>query len=218
MSGFLYLQGDFVCSDSCEENEHIYNKSENEVYCLSSFSYDGEELYQDKSELICYKSCSEANNGNNKLYENKCMSECPKDYISNENNIYTKEIKDSIIFNKEYSLSPNPNQFEINNMNYYDFLNNTKKLFQNCNVFINNNTNFNNLLDNVLLSVNFIDEDYSITIHGNDYTILQITNIKYEFSIFVKILESLLSSDFFFGIIYLCTTTNFKVLYKISSA
>ena len=88
-------QGVLVCIDSCDENEYIYIKSENETYCLSSCSYEGLELYQDEIELICYKSCSEANNGNNKLYENKCMAECPENYISNENNICIQEIKSS---------------------------------------------------------------------------------------------------------------------------
>ena len=97
-------QGILYCADNCDANEYIYKKAENEVYCLSLCSYNGEELYQDENELICYKSCSEATNGNNKLYDNKCVSQCPEDYIPNENNICTKEIKNTeLIFSNSIS-------------------------------------------------------------------------------------------------------------------
>ena len=65
----------------------MYNKNEDEKYCLTSCIYEGTPLFQDETENICYSNCSEAINGNIYLYGNFCKSHCPDNYIPNENNL-----------------------------------------------------------------------------------------------------------------------------------
>ena len=71
----------------CPSNKYIYIKNEKEKYCLSSCIYDSKELYQDENENFCYHNCSYSTNGNIYLFRNTCISDCPANYIPNENNI-----------------------------------------------------------------------------------------------------------------------------------
>ena len=101
-------------------------------------------------------------------YNNTCLKKCP------ENTKLSIEEKKCLI-------SCNENQFESNNMCYYNFLNEIKNFFQNGNIFINNNnSNFNNLINNVILSAYYPNENYSVTIHRNDDIVYKITNSKNE--------------------------------------
>ena len=70
----------------CSNDKFLYIKNEIDKYCLSSYTYEDKELFTDERENICYNNCSYATNGNIYLYNNKCMSHCPTNYISNENN------------------------------------------------------------------------------------------------------------------------------------
>ena len=74
--------------DSCSSEQYIYNKNQQETYCLSSCnSYQKGKLYQDENEKICYNECSKGNNNKIFLYEDKCISQCPIGYSPDENNI-----------------------------------------------------------------------------------------------------------------------------------
>ena len=85
-----YLQtdenGKISCIEDCNNEEFKYILNEEEKYCLSSCLYNNEELYLDEDSKICYKNCSFAKNGNIYLYENKCISHCPENYIPDSNN------------------------------------------------------------------------------------------------------------------------------------
>ncbi len=101
-------------------------------------------------------------------YNNTCLKQCPEN---------TKLSVDE----KKCLISCYENQFESNNMCYYGFLNDTKNIFQNGNIFINNNnSNFYNLINNVILSAYIPNENYSLTIQRNDDIIYKITNSKSE--------------------------------------
>lgn len=83
------------CLLNCDGGKYEYTTPENNKYCLLSCQYNGEQLYKDESSNICYKECSEAKNGNIYLYNNKCVNNCPHNYIPNDNNICILEPKDS---------------------------------------------------------------------------------------------------------------------------
>ena len=76
-----------TCIEICDDNHFIYKRNEDEKYCLVSCEYNNSVLYQDGTYNICYNDCSEATNGNIFLYFNKCISQCPENYIPDINNI-----------------------------------------------------------------------------------------------------------------------------------
>ena len=78
--------GKISCIEDCNNEEYKYTLNEIEKYCLSSCLYNDEELYLDEDSKTCYKNCSFTKNGNIYIYENKCKSHCPENYISNSNN------------------------------------------------------------------------------------------------------------------------------------
>ena len=70
---YIYFKKDkfklILSITSCSSTKYRYNKNQQESYCLSSCnSYPIKTLYQDENENICY-------------------SECPENYLPNENNI-----------------------------------------------------------------------------------------------------------------------------------
>ena len=76
----------------CPNDKFLYIKNEKEKYCISSCTNEDEELFTDEDENICYNNCSYATNGNNYLFNNKCISHCPLNYISNENTCILDDI------------------------------------------------------------------------------------------------------------------------------
>ena len=75
------------CIGNCNEGKLIYKKNHDEKYCLASCSYNGQDLYHDEIENTCYDDCSVSTNGNIYLYLNQCKSQCPENFIPDENNI-----------------------------------------------------------------------------------------------------------------------------------
>ena len=65
----------------------MYIESEIEKYCLSSCLNSNENLYLDRDTKTCYKNCSEASDSKIYAYEQECISECPKNYYVNSDNI-----------------------------------------------------------------------------------------------------------------------------------
>jgi len=78
--------GKITCIEDCNNEEFKYIINETEKYCLSSCIYNNEELYLDEDSKTCYKNCSLTKNGNIYIYENKCISNCPENYIFDLNN------------------------------------------------------------------------------------------------------------------------------------
>ena len=74
------------CAEDCEEGQYKYQKDDNYKYCLSSCFYDDKELYLDEVTSTCFNNCSDNSNGNKYIYENKCVSQCPKKYHLETNN------------------------------------------------------------------------------------------------------------------------------------
>ena len=87
-NGFIFNnQNELLCIDNCYDGHFIYQKNQDEKYCLISCSYNNKELYNDEIENICYDDCSDSTNGNIYLYLNQCKSHCPENYIPDENNL-----------------------------------------------------------------------------------------------------------------------------------
>ena len=92
----------------CDNNKLLYNKNNNENYCLDSCIYDSKTLYQDETENFCYDNCSEAINGNIYKFNNKCVSHCPQNYFLDENNecILNETLSETIsISDREINIS-----------------------------------------------------------------------------------------------------------------
>ena len=91
---------------SCSSEQYLYIKNPNEKYCLSSCnSYNKGILYQDENEKICYDNCSIENSNKKFLYENKCISQCPNGYKSDENNVCILISQTTIITAEETPLA-----------------------------------------------------------------------------------------------------------------
>ena len=73
------------CIKICDNYKYIIN--ENEKYCLPSCLFNNEELYLDEENSICYKNCSEAENGKKYIFQKKCVAQCPEKYMPDSNNI-----------------------------------------------------------------------------------------------------------------------------------
>ena len=98
---YINEEGKNICLEDCNEDQYKYIISESEKYCLTSCSYNDEVLYKDESSNICYDDCSKNINGNNMLYNNMCVRECPQNYISNNNICTLNEYSNEIISESE---------------------------------------------------------------------------------------------------------------------
>ena len=96
--------GKITCIEDCNNEEFIYTLNETEKYCLSSCLYNNEELYLDEDSKTCYKNCSLTKNGNIYIYENKCISHCPENYISDSNNECILKEKENSTIDFETSI------------------------------------------------------------------------------------------------------------------
>ena len=76
----------------------MYIENENKKYCLSSCLNSNENLYLDKDKKTCYKNCSEASDFKIYTYEHECVSECPKYYYANSDNICVSKNNENKIF------------------------------------------------------------------------------------------------------------------------
>ena len=127
---------------NCSEQDFIYQKNEQEKFCLISCnSYREKQLYQDERENICYNYCSEAKNGNIYTYLYTCMLNCPSGYIPNNNNfcvpnetVYTSNIYieeeeiDDIEENIEDEINILDESFENNGGDFYSILEDLRKI------------------------------------------------------------------------------------------
>jgi len=127
---------------NCSEQDFIYQKNEQEKFCLISCnSYREKQLYQDERENICYNYCSEAKNGNIYTYLYTCMLNCPSGYIPNNNNfcvpnetVYTTNIYieeeeiDDIEENIEDEINILDESFENNGGDFYSILEDLRKI------------------------------------------------------------------------------------------
>ena len=98
---YIYIknENEKYCVENCNNNQFIYIKNENEKYCLLSCFDNKEELYLDEEEKKCYKNCSDNLNGKIYLYQNKCVSQFPQTYTSNNKEpIYEFNIKEFLIY------------------------------------------------------------------------------------------------------------------------
>ena len=112
------------CISNCYNNHFKYIKNEKEKYCLSSCIFNNEELFLDEEYKICYNNCSESNSSKIFSYQQKCIAQCPDDYIPYNNTcildggIYESSIKSLIkIYNEDNSISQLNIQSEEENIN-----------------------------------------------------------------------------------------------------
>ena len=138
------------CIGNCNEGQLIYKKNHDEKYCLTSCSYNGQDLYHDEIENICYDDCSVSTNGNIYLYLNQCKSHCPENYIPDENNkciikeINTKdEIVESSLINDISSTEVKKDISSTTNDISSNVLTNmpTNEIIQTSTEYVNNNVN-----------------------------------------------------------------------------
>ena len=78
---FINEKGQNFCLKTCDEGQYQYIISENDKYCLNSCEFNGEKLYKDEINKICFqKQCIyyfDENLGKNQCIENDI---CPKKY------------------------------------------------------------------------------------------------------------------------------------------
>ena len=100
---YIYIDGnqEQSCNEYCDN--FIYNKKEYEKYCLSSCSFNNEELYSDEENKKCYKECSDNTNGKMYAYLKTCVNQCPQNYTNGQNNICVfDEIENNPLQTSEY--------------------------------------------------------------------------------------------------------------------
>ena len=114
---------------------------------MLSCLYENESLYIDEENQNCYKSCSNTNNGKIYIYQNKCVSLCPENYISDENNICKLEF-----FENE---STDAGKFE-DTEKLFDEKDNIFDLFDKLNKYSYNNIN----IDYLIIFLNYINIKY----------------------------------------------------------
>ena len=142
---------DNICFENCATNEFSYIKSSNEKYCLNSCLYNDEPLYQDESYNICYKDCSDAQNGNNKLFDGKCVRNCPINYIEENNICVLEDIKTDIIESTNYITTEQLKNEVIGTTNY----------------ITSENININDcLIDVDLLIQNYLEKNSTLEIYN----------------------------------------------------
>ena len=154
------------CLLNCNEGLFEYIKSTNDKYCLLSCEYNGEQLYEDESNHICYKDCQEAFNGNNYLHENKCVHNCPDNYIPNDNGlcIYEQEATTQNTYNTYYEEKSDTIEstiFKEYQKDTQSLIETTEKIFISTYQEIKENKEITNL-DN-----NYISTDKATNIHIN---------------------------------------------------
>ena len=90
---FIYVenQNEKYCLDNCNETQFKYFLNEMEKYCLSACIFNNNELYSEEENKLCYNNCSEDAHGKIFTYENKCVSDCPLEYIQSSDNICIKK-------------------------------------------------------------------------------------------------------------------------------
>ena len=137
--------GKISCIEDCNNEEYKYTLNEIEKYCLSSCLYNNEELYLDEDSKTCYKNCSFTKNGNIYIYENKCKSHCPENYISNSNNECI--FKENPTINFETSI--------LDKINTYPENPTTKSITTDDEISIYNNNNIENETISSNINTNF---------------------------------------------------------------
>ena len=90
---FIYVenQNEKYCLDNCNETQFKYFLNEIEKYCLLTCIFNNNELYSEDENKLCYNNCSEDTHGNIFTYENKCVSDCPLEYIPSSDNVCIKK-------------------------------------------------------------------------------------------------------------------------------
>ena len=176
------------CLENCDIEQFIYNKNENEKYCLSSCFFPNEYLYLEEESNICYKNCSESSNGTLYNYQNKCVLECPNNYIINKNNIcifneneiltneigisYLDNIKTSYLNVIESSYLEKIDNIEVerDNIKFLDEKKNIIDFFDNINIFNDNNFEGKKDLINDIYIINKIEnEKFNFNLTDNDF-------------------------------------------------
>ena len=144
-----------ICFENCGTNEFSYIKSLTEKYCLNSCLFNDENLYQDESDNICYNDCSEAQNGNTKLFNGKCIRNCPINYFEENNICILKDIKTDIIETTNYITTENLKNEFIETTNYI-----TTEHLKNEVIETTNHITTEHLKNEVIESTNFLTSEY----------------------------------------------------------
>ena len=88
----------------CDGKRYKYIISEDEKYCLNSCEFAGKELYKDEYYNLCYENCSQIKAKNYYTFEKTCVTDCPENFIPDENNICILENNNSYyLYNFEKS-------------------------------------------------------------------------------------------------------------------
>ena len=101
---FINNNSENSCIMDCDGKHYKYIISEDEKYCLNSCEFAGKELYKDEYYNLCYENCSQIKVKNYYTFEKTCVTDCPENFIPDENNICILENNNSYyLYNFEKS-------------------------------------------------------------------------------------------------------------------
>ena len=164
---FIYINNENnnkYCLDYCDNDNYIYNNNnDNKIYCLSSCLYNNEVLYLDEDTNNCYQDCSEIGNDKIYIYQNKCVRECPINYIFDENNICYKE---NDIQSTYVQTDIQSTQAETSIINDLNTENSIKEKINNLNNLINLEIDNNNKIEEKINKEKYIKDNINSIINN----------------------------------------------------